>query len=178
MSSVIGRRVCRPGKPVADLASFYPGDAYVDWTGLDGYNWGTNPAKPDRWRSFDQLYKLDLRKDRRHDRPLEADDDQRGRLDRVRRLEGGLDQGHAGQDPRQLPEDPRPALVREVRRRHGLAARDLGQRHQRLRAGIQNPAYAVNTFGSLGLRGPILPPAEPQRIRQAPWTNVQPGLQR
>jgi hypothetical protein len=40
----------------ADLASLYPGDAYVDWTGLDGYNWGLNPAKPDRWRSFDELY--------------------------------------------------------------------------------------------------------------------------
>jgi hypothetical protein len=39
-----------------DLSSLYPGDEYVDWTGLDGYNWGTNPAKPDRWRSFDQLY--------------------------------------------------------------------------------------------------------------------------
>jgi hypothetical protein len=38
------------------LASQYPGDTYVDWTGLDGYNWGTNPAKPDRWRSFDELY--------------------------------------------------------------------------------------------------------------------------
>ena len=33
-----------------------PATAYVDWTGLDGYNWGTNPARPDRWRSFDQLY--------------------------------------------------------------------------------------------------------------------------
>jgi Glycosyl hydrolase family 26 len=39
-----------------DLNTLYPGDAYVDWTGLDGYNWGTNPAKPDRWRSFDELY--------------------------------------------------------------------------------------------------------------------------
>jgi hypothetical protein len=39
-----------------DLASQYPGDNYVDWTCLDGYNWGTNPVKPDRWRSFDQLY--------------------------------------------------------------------------------------------------------------------------
>jgi Glycosyl hydrolase family 26 len=38
------------------LAGLYPGDAYVDWTGLDGYNWGTNPARPDRWRTFDQLY--------------------------------------------------------------------------------------------------------------------------
>jgi hypothetical protein len=39
-----------------NLASQYPGDNYVDWTCLDGYNWGTNPVKPDRWRSFDQLY--------------------------------------------------------------------------------------------------------------------------
>jgi beta-mannanase len=46
-----------PDNIFGNLAGQYPGDAYVDWTGLDGYNWGTNPAKPDRWRSFDQLYK-------------------------------------------------------------------------------------------------------------------------
>jgi beta-mannanase len=40
-----------------DLGSLYPGDGYVDWTCLDGYNSGSNPAKPDRWRSFDQLYR-------------------------------------------------------------------------------------------------------------------------
>ena len=38
------------------LNSLYPGDEYVDWTGLDGYNWGTNPAKPSSWQSFDQIY--------------------------------------------------------------------------------------------------------------------------
>jgi hypothetical protein len=38
------------------MASLYPGDAYVDWTCLDGYNWGTNPVKPQGWKSFDQLY--------------------------------------------------------------------------------------------------------------------------
>jgi hypothetical protein len=37
-------------------ASLYPGDAYVDWTCLDGYNWGTNPAAPYGWRTFDSLY--------------------------------------------------------------------------------------------------------------------------
>ncbi len=45
-----------PDNQMRSLSSLYPGDAYVDWTGLDGYNWGTNPARPDRWRSFDQLY--------------------------------------------------------------------------------------------------------------------------
>jgi hypothetical protein len=37
-------------------ASLYPGDGYVDWTCLDGYNWGTNPAAPYGWRTFDDLY--------------------------------------------------------------------------------------------------------------------------
>ena len=37
-------------------ASLYPGDSYVDWTCLDGYNWGTNPAAPYGWRTFDSLY--------------------------------------------------------------------------------------------------------------------------
>jgi len=46
-----------PDKQLRGLASLYPGDAYVDWTGLDGYNWGTNPARSDRWRSFDSLYR-------------------------------------------------------------------------------------------------------------------------
>jgi beta-mannanase len=45
-----------PEGNMQDLRSLYPGDAYVDWTGLDGYNSGTNPIRPDRWRSFDQLY--------------------------------------------------------------------------------------------------------------------------
>jgi hypothetical protein len=45
-----------PDSIFQNLDSLYPGDAYVDWTGLDGYNWGTDPAKPDRWRSFDELY--------------------------------------------------------------------------------------------------------------------------
>jgi hypothetical protein len=37
-------------------ASLYPGDSYVDWTCLDGYNWGTNPAAPYGWKTFDSLY--------------------------------------------------------------------------------------------------------------------------
>jgi len=42
---------------IKPLSSLYPGDAYVDWTCLDGYNWGTDPAKPDAWRSFEQLFR-------------------------------------------------------------------------------------------------------------------------
>ncbi len=44
------------------LASLYPGDSYVDWTCLDGYNSGTNPAKPDSWKTFGQVYKASYQK--------------------------------------------------------------------------------------------------------------------
>jgi hypothetical protein len=40
----------------APLDELYPGDAYVDWTCLDGYNWGTNPVKPGIWAKFNQLF--------------------------------------------------------------------------------------------------------------------------
>jgi Glycosyl hydrolase family 26 len=46
-----------PGDTMTDLSSLYPGDSYVDWTGLDGYNWGTNPTSPRGWRTFDQLFR-------------------------------------------------------------------------------------------------------------------------
>jgi beta-mannanase len=39
------------------LAGLYPGDADVDWVAMDGYNWGTNPAKPSGWQSFTQVFK-------------------------------------------------------------------------------------------------------------------------
>jgi len=40
-------------KPLADL---YPGDGYVNYTCMDGYNWGTNPWKPNAWLSFAQTF--------------------------------------------------------------------------------------------------------------------------
>ena len=46
-----------PFGKLQDLTSLYPGDAYVDWTGLDGYNWGTNPQSPKGWMSFDELFR-------------------------------------------------------------------------------------------------------------------------
>jgi len=43
-----------PAGKMQDLASLYPGDEYVDWTGLDGYNWG---PKKGGWAGFDHLYR-------------------------------------------------------------------------------------------------------------------------
>lgn len=39
------------------LVSLYPGDEYVDWLCMDGYNFGTHPSDPDRWRSFGVLFR-------------------------------------------------------------------------------------------------------------------------
>ena len=42
----------------APFSSVYPGDAYVDWTCLDGYNSGTNPrGHHDGWHTFDEIYR-------------------------------------------------------------------------------------------------------------------------
>lgn len=43
------------GDPVLERR-LYPGPAYVDWMGVDGYNWGTNPAHADEWRPFAEVF--------------------------------------------------------------------------------------------------------------------------
>ncbi|MEK6276684.1 MAG: glycosyl hydrolase [Actinomycetota bacterium] len=45
-----------PKNTLQSLSTLYPGDAYVDWTCLDGYNWGPNANPPRVWRSFDYLF--------------------------------------------------------------------------------------------------------------------------
>ncbi len=34
----------------------YPGDAYVDWIGMDGYNWGPDQDQQLGWQSFQELF--------------------------------------------------------------------------------------------------------------------------
>jgi beta-mannanase len=39
------------------LSQVYPGSPYVDWTCIDGYNWGTDPAgHASGWQTFDQVF--------------------------------------------------------------------------------------------------------------------------
>lgn len=41
--------------------NYYPGDAYVDWIALDGYNWGDQSGNGDgRWLSFTQMFGAQL----------------------------------------------------------------------------------------------------------------------
>jgi hypothetical protein len=41
-------------KPMKPL--FPEGSKYVDWTCLDGYNWGTSPVQSDSWKSFKEVF--------------------------------------------------------------------------------------------------------------------------
>jgi mannan endo-1,4-beta-mannosidase len=45
----------------ASLARYYPGDAYVDWTCLDGFNWARNGVNSQPWRSFDEIFRRSYR---------------------------------------------------------------------------------------------------------------------
>src|SRR5436305_951631 len=40
--------------PQSVFAALYPGDSYVDWVGLDGYNWGTSQPG-DRYKQWTKL---------------------------------------------------------------------------------------------------------------------------
>jgi beta-mannanase len=50
-----------PQEPWNAPENYYPGDAYVDWTCADGYNWGTSQTVAtggwnSQWESFDALF--------------------------------------------------------------------------------------------------------------------------
>jgi hypothetical protein len=45
-----------PNSTLATLPDLYPGDEYVDWTCLDGYNWGPSATPARKWRSFASLF--------------------------------------------------------------------------------------------------------------------------
>ena len=43
-------------KTSGDLAALYPGDDYVDWVAIDGYNQGTHPNSTDEWKTFSEVF--------------------------------------------------------------------------------------------------------------------------
>jgi Glycosyl hydrolase family 26 len=40
--------------PASDPTPYYPGAAYVDWVGMDAYNWGESPLQSDRWLTAEE----------------------------------------------------------------------------------------------------------------------------
>jgi hypothetical protein len=57
-----------PAEPWNHWTNYYPGDAYVDWVGLDAYNWGTSSSCC-TWQSFSTLT-TDLYSDYAGKKPL------------------------------------------------------------------------------------------------------------
>jgi hypothetical protein len=45
-------------RTLAPMRQFYPGGRYVDWTCLDGFNWGQNETNPLPWRSFAEIFRV------------------------------------------------------------------------------------------------------------------------
>ncbi|MBU0672771.1 MAG: hypothetical protein KJ732_07085, partial [Candidatus Margulisbacteria bacterium] len=54
-----------------DWAAAYPGNDYVDWVGIDGYNWGTTQDWSD-WQSFSILFRDQVRRSKQlwPDKPI------------------------------------------------------------------------------------------------------------
>jgi Glycosyl hydrolase family 26 len=42
-------------RPASDWRTYYPGDSFVDWIGMDGYNWGTARSWS-KWQSFEEIF--------------------------------------------------------------------------------------------------------------------------
>jgi hypothetical protein len=43
-------------RPYNQIRRYYPGGKFVDWTCMDGYNWGRNSVNSHKWMSFDRIF--------------------------------------------------------------------------------------------------------------------------
>lgn len=58
-----------PDRPENDLDEYWPGDDYVDWTGLSGFNFGTT-SDVSRWRAFTETFSEPLEDLSEYDQPI------------------------------------------------------------------------------------------------------------
>jgi hypothetical protein len=147
-----------PNHKMQDLASVYPGNEYVDWTSLDGYNWGTNPAKPDHWRTFDELY------DSTYDEIVE------GIAPAKPMVIGEVGSTEYGGSKAKWIEEMLAELPTEYPQIRGLLwfekfddgmdwpIETSASATSAFASGIQSPSYLGNQFGGLA-NGPIPPPS-------------------
>jgi hypothetical protein len=145
-----------PNGEFLNLASQYPGDQYVDWTGLDGYNFGTNPNRGDRWYSFDHQYKSTYDKITgtiAPSKPL--------MISEIGSTEDGGSKAAWIQDalakiPTSYPKIRGMLWFEQFDDGMDWPIETSASATSAFAAGIQNPAYAGNQFGSLS-SGPIQP---------------------
>ena len=137
-----------------------PGDRYVDWTCLDGFNWGKRRGSPG-WLSFNKIYPPHLPADRQEDRARRkpmmigeiASSDKGG----SRRPGSRTCSARSATSYRKVRARH---LVRRRRPRHQLADRDvLDKDRNAFKKGIGNRAYRPNLFG--GISDPRSAPPAP-----------------
>jgi hypothetical protein len=139
------------------LGPLYPGDSYVDWTCLDGFNWGIRRGSPG-WLSFNQIYRSTYRQIARRIAP--------GKPMVIAEIASSERGGSKAAWIRNM--------LRTVRTRYhkvrGLIWMDVHERNtgwpiekppkvrRAFRRGIRSRAYRPNVFGDL-TGSPIHPPA-------------------
>jgi Glycosyl hydrolase family 26 len=147
-----------PGNRLQNVASLYPGDGYVDWTGLDGYNWGTNPASPKGWMSFNQLYRPTYRQiveTIAPSKPMvvsEVGSSEYGgsKADWIREMLGSV--------PTEYPKIRGLLWFEKYDDGMDWPIETSGSATSAFAEGIQSPAYVGSQYGSLG-GGPVQPPS-------------------
>lgn len=140
-----------------NLRALYPGGKFVDWTCLDGYNWGPgSPANPKPWRSFGQIYRSSYR------RVL-------GFARRKPMILAELASSDYGGSKARWIRNMLSVIPRKYRRVRGIVWFDVNDRNagwpietspaavRAFRRGINRSVYAPNRFGKIR-RSPIRPP--------------------
>ncbi|HEY0317908.1 MAG TPA: glycosyl hydrolase [Solirubrobacterales bacterium] len=141
------------------LGELYPGSAYVDWTGLDGFNWGIRRGSPG-WQSFNQVYHRTYKRIVTKVAP-----------DKPMLISEVASSDKGGSKPLWIKD-----MLSKVRHRYrkvrGIVWYDVDDRGTNwpieksksagnaFRSGIRSGAYRANSYGDLG-DGPIGPPPRP-----------------
>jgi len=61
---------CNNVGPNTSFTGFYPGDNYVDYNSIDGYNWGTTQSWGSTWQTFDQIFSEAYNNLRNYNKPI------------------------------------------------------------------------------------------------------------
>jgi len=138
------------------LKPLYPGNAYVDWTCLDAYNWGRNPVNPKPWRSFSELFDpayTELVKKVAKRKPMMLGEFATSSFGGhkaawIRKMFAEL--------PRKYPRVRALVYFDTVDRMVDWPLENSPPAAQAFAIGIRKPAFANNRFGAL-TGGPILP---------------------
>jgi hypothetical protein len=142
---------------LAKLGPLYPGGRYVDWTCLDGFNWGIRRGSPG-WLSFNKIYHATYKQIVKRIAPNKP------------MVIGEIASSDKGGSKAAWIKDMLKTVRTRYRRVRALIWLDINDRgthwpiesssrraRNAFRKGIANRAYRPNLFGSL-TTGPIAPP--------------------